>query len=229
MNTRHWRSDTRLLLVVAHWEGDLGWLRSQDSYPYVVAEKMSDDPICGVPLNKGGEASSYLKFILNNWDDLPRNIAFLDDHEWSWHQPFDKIKKVRALKFNSDAGFIPLNRLRIDTAEEFRSWRYSLFKPVWDGVVRPHLGMACPRRIVGDGSSQFLVSRARIRARPYGLYDDLYRYAIGTRRWPGDENWRDAAGYPYTPGGKPGSWQGGVYFLEWIWHIIFGEDPILYR
>jgi hypothetical protein len=223
-----WDQDTELLLVVALWQADLKWLCTQQEFPYVVSEKLSTDPVCGIPVNKGAEASAYLKFIINQYTQLPQNIAFLDEHERSWHQPFDIIEKLRGLRIDMNRGFIPLNNLRIDSEERFRSWRYDLFKPVWDAVVRPHLGKECPVRIVCDGSSQFVVSRDRILARTLSLYKDLYAYAIGSKHWPGDEKWQDAAGYPYCPGGDPDSWKGGVYFLEWIWHIIFGEDPVLY-
>jgi len=228
VNSKCWTENTRILLVVSHWKDDLIWLFEQEVFPYVVAEKLSDDPICGVPVNLGAEASSYLKFILNNFRDLPRSVAFLDEHERSWHQPFDMIEKLSRLDTPSHDAYIPLNDLRIDSEDKHRAWDHDLFKPVWDAVVRPHLEMECPARIICDGSSQFLVSRDLILARPISLYEDLYRYTVGTKRWPGDEKWRDARGYPYRPGGKRGSWKGGVYFLEWIWHIVFGQPSILY-
>lgn len=216
-----WDSDTEILLVVAHWDQDLRWLTSQKYFPFVVGRKCSDDPICGVPINKGAEGSTYLRFILNNWNDLPKRICCLDDHRRSWHQKFDKIKKLRKIERRTGFpdGFFPLNGVRIDTMEESRNWKYELFSSVWNAVVKPHLKIDCPTRIVADGSAQFIVSRDQICARPRELYEDLYHYCIGTKRWDGDEEWRDGAGFSYSPGGQ--DWVGGNFFMEWIWHLIF--------
>jgi len=218
---KRWDRDTELLLVVAHWEQKLDWVTSQTDFPYVIGWKLSEDAICGVPVNKGAEGSTYLKFIINNWSDLPKRICFLDDHERSWHQPFDMIEKLRVIRngVGLPDGFFPLNDMTIDTMEEFRNWRYELFSPVWDAVVKPHLQMDCPTRIVADGSAQFIVSRDRIHANSIALYEDLYAYCIGTKRWVGDKEWRDGAGYSFSPGGQ--DWIGGNYFLEWIWHLVF--------
>jgi hypothetical protein len=221
---KHWDNNTELLLVVAHWNEDLNWLTSQNDFPYVIARKLSDDPICGVPVNKGAESSSYLKFIINNWDDLPKRVCFLHGHERSWHQEFDMIEKLRGIKNTTGFPdhFFPLNDLRVDTMEEFRHWKYELFSPVWNAVVKPHLKMECPGRIICDGSAQFIVSRECIRVDRLPLYQDLYDYCIGTKRWEGDEEWRDASGYIYSPGGQ--NYYGGSFFLEWIWHLVFNAS-----
>jgi hypothetical protein len=221
-----WDKNTELLLVVAHFEQNLDWLISQKDFPYVLGRKFSTDPICGVPIDKGADGATYLKFIINNWNDLPKRLCFLDDHERSWHQEFDMIEKLRKIKNSTGwpKGFFPLNDLPIDSMEEFRHWKYELFSPVWDAVVKPHIGMDCPTRIIADGSSQFIVSREYIHANSIALYQDLYEYNIGTKRWKGDEEWRDASGYSYAPGGQ--DWVGGAYFLEWIWHLVFNTSSL---
>jgi Protein of unknown function (DUF3431) len=217
---KSWSKNTELLLVIAHWEQDLKWVTSQKDFPYIIGRKLSNDAICGVPINKGAEGSTYLKFIINNWSNLPKRICFLDDHERSWHQRFDMIEKLRDLQYKGfPMGFFPLNDVVIDTAEKFRNWRHDLFSPVWDAVVKPHLKIECPIRIIANGSGQFFVSRDSIHANSIALYQDLYDYCIGTKRWNGDEEWKDASGYSYSPGGQ--DWVGGNFFLEWIWHLVF--------
>ncbi len=221
-----WDKNTELLLVVTHFGEDLNWLTSQTDFPYVVGEKSSDDPICGVPVNKGAEGSTSLKFIINNWNDLPKRLCLLDGHERSWHQAFDMIEKLRNIK-NSTGwpdGFLPLNDCPGDTMEEFRHWKYELFSPVWDAVVKPHLEMDCPSRILVDVGAQFIVSRECIHANSIALYQDLYEYCIGTKRWEGDEEWQDASGFSYSPGGE--DWVGGNYFVEWIWQLVFNTAPV---
>ena len=121
--------------------------------------------------------------------------------------------------------YIPLNGLPINSDNKVHNWKFELFSQVWDAVVKPHINLDCPTRIVTDGSAQFIVSRDVIRQRPLSLYEDLYAYTIGTKGWPGDEHWTDAAGYCYSPGGE--TWVGGCFFLEWIWSIIFGQPAVL--
>lgn len=224
----------KVLLVVSRWDEDLSWLEGQSSFEYVVCPHgtaVDGGGRCSVPINKGAEASAYLLYIINNWDTLPDVLVFNDASERSWHQRFDMIKLLEQEVPKFDGGFTPLNSLKIDSDQPNRAWRHDKFSVVWDAVVRPHLDdMACPTRIIGDGSAQFIVSRDRIKLRSVELYKDLYAYAIGSKRWPGDETWTDARNFPFSPGGpKTGSnaWVGGVYFLEWIWHILFGEPAIL--
>ena len=209
---KSWNADTELLLVVAYWGADLDWVTCQDDFPYVIGRKFSDDPLCGVPVNKGAEGSTYLKFIINNWQDLPKRVCFLDDHEQSWHQRFDMVEKLRGIRDGAGLpdGYLPLNGLRIDSTEEFRNWKYETFSSVWDAIIKPHLRSDAPTRVITDGSAQFIVSRESILANPIGLYHDLYDYSIGEKRWEGAEQWENDL-----------NWVGGNYFLEWIWELVF--------
>ena len=241
------REIPKVLLVVSRWKEDISWLTDQTAFEYVVCPHAAAPPPrpphapvdddgggpCAVPLNKGAEASAYLLFIINEWDTLPETLVFNDASESSWHQQFDMIARLKEAVPKFEGGFFPLNNVLIDSDQANRAWRYEKFSLVWDAVVRPHLDDApCPKRIVGDGSAQFIVSRDRIKMRPLALYKDLYAYSIGSKRWPSDKAWTDGHGFSFQPGGPTkGSrqWVGGVFFLEWIWHIIFGEPAILER
>lgn len=86
--------------------------------------------------------------------------------------------------------------------------------------------MFCPGRIIAIPSGQFIVSKERILSNPKELYSDLYKYSIGSKRWKDDHLWQDKIGVSYKPGGPDEGHVGGAFFLEWIWHIIFGEDPM---
>lgn len=173
---------------------------------------------CDVDVNKGAEASAYLLFILRNWENLPQKIAFLDGHERSWHAKFNMLERIDRCKRLS-LRYIGLNMCRIDTATN-PTWSRASFAPVWNAVVRPHVHLPCPHRIVADGSGQFMVTRQAIKHWPKELYADLYKYVVGSKHWPGDSRWQDAVGFTYSPGGDD-SFVGGVFFLEWIWSYLF--------
>ena len=225
----------RIEMVISYWNADLGWAHNQTDFNYSICghgtiAKPPLSPLCTVPINKGAEASAYLLYILNNWDRLPRWIAFLDDKQESWHQHFDKIARLRCVQRLIDqreaTPFMAINGVRIDTDEAWRGFKPELWGKLWDSIVFPHLHTRIPQRLVGDGSAQFVVSRDRIWARPKALYEDLYKYAIGTRRWPGDNTWVDAHGNFIGPGGPPDTFAGGTFFLEWIWHYLLGQPAV---
>ena len=108
-----WNRDTDYVIVSSHFNEDLGWLK-RSPYPVVVCSKLHSDaalPIdqkCSSPINKGKEVTAYLKFIIEYYDDLPKNVAFIHGHEKAWHQHldiFDAIKCADARKY----GFVSLN------------------------------------------------------------------------------------------------------------------------
>ena len=40
----------------------------------------------GVPRNVAGEATAFLKFVLDYYDELPVRMLFLHSHRWAYHQ-----------------------------------------------------------------------------------------------------------------------------------------------
>ena len=82
------------VLVLAKYDEDTSWV-SQQPYPYVIMtkDKSLGDVRDNVMMNKGQEADCYIKFILDNYDDLPPRMIFMQAHQVSWHNP---DKGVRA-------------------------------------------------------------------------------------------------------------------------------------
>ena len=63
----------------------------KSGYLYSICDKV-DNPNykgtgdCDVKVNKGNECSSYLQYIVNNYDNLPDRVAFIHGHNEAWHQ-----------------------------------------------------------------------------------------------------------------------------------------------
>ena len=78
-----------LVLVVCRYGEDLDWLRYQP-HPAVVYEKHRDRVaqagLHGVPRNTANEASAFLKFIVDYYDNLPEVMVFLHGHRYAYHQ-----------------------------------------------------------------------------------------------------------------------------------------------
>ena len=110
-----WTNETELVIVapqatsLKYARGDsrslnLSWIRDQSIFPYVLcpACTVEIDPVCFVKSNQGYESSGWLSFIVNNYDRLPRTVAFVHGHRWLQFGPtngnctnLDRIVQLR--------------------------------------------------------------------------------------------------------------------------------------
>jgi hypothetical protein len=81
--------DLKLLVVVARYSENISWVNLVNK-PFVIYNKGID--IEGYPSiklnNVGRETDTFLRFILNNYHNLPDNVCFLQGN------PFDHFKDV---------------------------------------------------------------------------------------------------------------------------------------
>ncbi|KAJ3149644.1 hypothetical protein HDU89_003697 [Geranomyces variabilis] len=96
----------RMVVVAQHGE-DSEWLPAVRTSPVIVYEKLGTNRSAEhVVPNYGNEASTFIKFILDNYDCLPNETVFVHGHWTSWHnpEPMDEI----------------LNKMSWDRAEFFK-------------------------------------------------------------------------------------------------------------
>lgn len=164
-----------LVIVTSHYREDLEWLRAS-KYPVVVYTKEGGTTpaikaTCKCQ-NFGKEASVYLKYIIDNYYNLPKWVAFLHGHETAWHQKLgmpileaiDRAKKDRY-------GFISLNNCFIDDRNPSNQ-TYRLALQHWDKNFRPWLKMDAPFDVYHDCCAQFIVAKHRIQRHPKQAYID---------------------------------------------------------
>ena len=78
---RHGVGVTDYLVVLSTFNGSgAPWAR-HSPYPLLVLDKVN------IP-NIGFDASTYLWWIIRNYDILPDWCLFMHDHEYHWHHPF---------------------------------------------------------------------------------------------------------------------------------------------
>ena len=194
-------SDT-VVLVVSTSTGPARWTAAQPFCSVIITHGvLAANTDFDVPINRGNEASAYLKFIVSSFHHLPDTTIFMHDEVTSWHQ-------------KSDA-----RDLLVNLNTEAYTWA-SLSSYYWFDSDPAHvkeynrlgLSQLVPRHD-NDGlmsfycCAQFLVSKERITAYALPVYHNLYARLISL----------SADAYS-----EMNSWQAGEVY-EFSWHGIF--DP----
>ena len=213
-----------LVIVVAHFNEDLDWLK-QSKYPIIVCNKKGSgsmnfiqDENCTMDINRGREASAFLKYIINNYDNLPNKIAFIHGHETAYHQryPYGILKAIENANIDK-YGYISLNNelqsIILQNNKFDRNHPKVIFgtddvhhlemKNRWSELYEKELNYEFPKALRYQRSAQFIVTKEKIRSHSKKFYQDLYNYVI------------DLKNDDYTTS----------VVLEFSWHMIFGETP----
>lgn len=196
-----------LVVVTSHYREDIEWLK-KSGVQLVVCSKVEDSKECPRQANRGREATSYLQYIITNYDNLPDHVAFVHGHENAWHQGF-KITLLEVIKCAKieEYGFISLNNKYIDDRIMSNN-RMIFLKSIWDDLFKPYLKREAPNYIYQDCCAQFIVSKERLRSIPKEAYEKWYEYIMK------DEIYDD------------GGYELAIIF-EFIWPIIFGDPDVL--
>ena len=196
------RKYARLQIITSHWNENLTWLQAS-KYPVTVISK-ENAPGSTAPFeaesvvpNSGNEASAYLKYIVDHYDDLPPYVAFVHGHDKAWHMKNGGILQ-QLDRLNLDGvTFHTLNNCFTQV------WKagdesYDALQTYWPREFERWLG-PLPTQLCHDCCAQFVVSRDTIRKQPLAAY----------------QSWLDFSLDPSVR--KVG------FMFEYTWHYIFGE------
>ena len=170
--------------------------------------------------NKGMEANAYLAYIVQNYDNLPSTIAFIHPHKdgypVAWHT--DNHEHSNVISLNSlNIDFIQRNgyaNLRCvhdpgcphevmpfrDPPEEHRTIEAAM-PDAWRDLFN---STDVPQVLATPCCAQFAVSSKQVWKRPLDEYKKYYTWLMETPLI--DET------------------SGRVF--EYLWHILFGQDPV---
>lgn len=171
-------------------------------------------------MNKGHEANAYLTYLVDNYYQLPSTIAFVHPHEkgypQAWHTDAPNYSNVHSLQmlnvdFVQSNGYVNLRCISNpgcpDEVQPFReppneSRPYECaFPEAWKYIFEnedvPHVS-ATPC------CAQFAVSKEQVLKRSLSFYTRAHRWLQNT---PLDD---DTSGRVF----------------EYLWHIIFGQEPV---
>ena len=201
LSTSNDLSKEKLVVLISHYNENLFWLK-KIKYPFIISSKVEKNKTLYVSINKGNEAMAYLDYIVKFYNVLPEYTLFSHGHYVDWHQrtPINKI--INNIKI--DSHYINISDIGFDDrCNKTKTNKYfDELKLVWNELFLDTLGPIAPK-YYDKCCAQFIVHKDRIRLRPKIFYERLIKYIIN------------------KDNGTIG------YVLEYLWHNIFGEDPII--
>jgi hypothetical protein len=199
-------------IVVAKYKKDVSFLE-ETGISYTVIDKNT------VP-NKAHEATSYLHYIIQNYDNLPKNTIFIHDENESWHHQGKITENVHSwieeyekqgstyYEFNFNAKVHRDTEL-YDSNGVYRDYyKKCLQKEIGSFYeATPELGQCC---------AQFIVSRDRIRFRSKEFYQNIYDWLVENTEGEGNGKGQESQ--------NSGYWTSR--YLEFTWRFIFNGKRI---
>lgn len=193
-------------VVISRFEEDLSWVQNIEFNNIIIYEKDKNTKY-STP-NVGNEASSYLKYIIDHYENLPDYTIFLHCHEFSWHHEGSIIDIVNKFK-DSQLNYVNLNThiilpcpdVRISDGHlDFCSDNFSIF---YQQYIKPATGKhiinpGFPYEVLG--CAQFIVHKNAILKHTKQFYSNLYDWITTTKvitylsarylEWSWDLLWR---------------------------------------
>lgn len=174
------------MIVSSHFNEDLDWLMDQNKFEYNVYSKNSKElhrhkkENVFECINKGHEASSYLSYIIDNYESLPDYVAFVHGHEYSYHQTDSTLRLIdMAFLENKDIEYFSINR---------KDWLNIFGDDVQDGAMQKNwnmvkenyndlnIGIEIPKKLECTACAQFIVSKKNILMNSLEDYKNIMRW-----------------------------------------------------
>ena len=166
-------------------------------------------------MNKGHEAMAYLSYIIDNYNHLPSIMTFLHSHRSgflsAWHTDtplHDNVDALRTLQlpYVRKNGYVNLRCNWSPGCKKADRYNAHVTPQVWREVFvgTSTEEMEAPEQVGAACCAQFAVSGDQVRMRPSSDYLRLREWIVKTEQ-------SDA---------KSGR------VMEFLWHVIFGEDAV---
>jgi len=191
-----------VFVVVAHYNKDTSWTKNL-KYPSRVITK-SGIPY-ETPPNRGNEASSYLQYIIEEYDNLDDITIFVHDHRSDWHHKENIDEAINRMIFDKPYYNFNTNDMGNALTELTRfpqeMNRMYLHTPFFEKLLGLKID---PTQIVYRNSAQFYVTKDTIRQYPKEIYLHMYIWLMSTPEI---------------------SWMTSRVF-EYLWHVIFTRNMV---
>lgn len=199
--------DIMINCVVSRYQKNVDWIyRMKPTVnAFFVYDKENADNPYNVPVNKGQEASVYLKYIVDHYDDLADFTFFIHDDEYAWHHSGSVVDKLKEA-VQTGCLYYNINDKNVLGSIITNKWYKDILQWYHDYIERyiPHDKLPRINWTQGyRGSAQFLVHKSLITHLPKAFYEGLYDWIV-TTDLPNEMTSR---------------------FLEWTWHLFWDIHP----
>jgi hypothetical protein len=194
-------------IILSHCNEDLSWIKNikePEAKLYIYSKTNPDYNY--IRRNKGCEASGYLKYIIDHYNDLADKNLFLHAHSNSYHQEYPSCHIINNLNWNL-ASFFSINRREWyfeqginDYSDQARD--YIWIRDNWNDVFGTELEL--PKSLHHYPSAQFQVDKELILQHSKAFYEHLYEWVMKTQL------------VNYING----------RIFEHTWHYIFTLNPV---
>ena len=96
-------------IIIAHYNEDLNWAIELKNIFDIEIYSKTDGRFNIIEGNKGQEVPMYLKYIIDNYTNLPEKTLFLHGHQMSLHQDYSSDFIIKNVNWNLDK-FFSVNR-----------------------------------------------------------------------------------------------------------------------
>ena len=201
----------RINVVVSRYNKNVDFvnrINNGNNINILIYDKENPSNPLNIPVNKGNEASVYLKYIIDNYDELTDYTFFIHDEEYAWHHTgsiIDKfneavISNEKYYNINDKCHWNRRNLIDNNTYQELLKW-YNMFIEKYIPISKVPNNSDFIYNYLG--SAQFLVHKDLIRNLPKEFYKNIYDWIITTN-------------LPNSVSGR---------YLEWTWHIFWNIYP----
>jgi hypothetical protein len=184
----------KLTIVSSHFNEELSWLVNQTDFDYRIYTKniegceYIDRSKIFECVNVGMEASSYISYIIDNYENLPDYVAFVHGHEESYHQNDTTLNLIKDSFYSNldnvkqQTGYNSLNRKdwRNIFADDVDDWSGN-WKMIKDNYNYLNIGIPIPNRLECTACAQFIVSRENILRNSINDYKNILKWLETTR------------------------------------------------
>ena len=169
--------------VVSRYNKNVDWAyKLKHINKHYIYDKAMPESEYNIPINKGYEASVYLKYIIDHYENLADFTFFTHDDEYAWHHSgsiidlYDEAVRSNKLYYN-------INDKCIMGSIITSPWYYDIL--IWyNKYIEKYIPInSLPNKnftLNFRGSAQFLVHKSLIRNLPLEFYKNLYDWLMTT-------------------------------------------------
>ena len=193
-------------VLIAHYQKDLSWIKEITADVDIKIYSTSDPTKIYVTPNKGMDANMYLRYIIDNYDNLPERTLFVHHHRDDWTQDYPLPYYINNLNWELDDYFNIGARQYYKSAidhntkirgEQWRKW----LNDIWYLFELPKIEL---ENLIFYAGTQFMCHKKLILQYPKKYWANLHTWLLFTT--------------------LPDSISGRVF--EYMWHYILTKNPI---